>query len=264
MKYAKTLAYALLLSAMTGITACAGTPSSPEIVMPFTPQPSIPGAAVNELCSNPLFPVKQGASWVYISTGGPAGTLIYTDTISEIHADGFTLTSQFENAAHTQEWKCSPQGLTALQPGGSTAAGISTQGMTAEFTTTDINGVSIPKEITDGMTWQHSMNLQGTIATPSDQQSQSSGTYLVDMQYLGRESVTVTAGTFDAYKFQANSKVNVSTDFQGISLPITFDGTTIFWYAPGVGYIKSIENGNFSGTTFTTTTELQTYNIPQD
>jgi hypothetical protein len=230
--------------------------------MPFTPQPLSQGSSTSEFCNNPLLPVRQGASWVYSSTGGPIGDLIYTDTITEVHADGFTITSQFTDGSRPQAWRCTADGLLALQPGGSTAAGISTQGMTAEFTTVDITGLSLPKTITDGQQWQFNMTMQGTIAMPGEQQSQSSGTYAVEMQALGRETVTVPAGTFDAVKIQANSKVNVNTDFQGTSLPITFDGTSILWYAPNVGYIKSIENGNFSGTTFTTTTELQTYQIP--
>lgn len=199
---------------------------------------------------------------MYASTGGPNGPFAYTDTITELYADGFTLTSQFADSAHTQAWSCRPDGLKAMQIGDGTAAGISTQGMTAEFTILDITGVSLPKEITAGMRWQYGLKMQGTIAMPGDQNSEASGDYMVTMQEMGRETVTVPAGTFETVKIQSNSTVDILTNFEGIEVPVKFSGVTITWYAPGVGYIRSVENGDFSGTTYSSTTELQSYNIP--
>lgn len=50
--------------------------------------------------------------------------------------------------------------------------------------------------------------------------------------------------------------------FAGMDAPIKFNGTTITWYAPGVGYVKSVENGDFGGEAFSAITELQSYSIP--
>jgi hypothetical protein len=50
--------------------------------------------------------------------------------------------------------------------------------------------------------------------------------------------------------------------FEGLEVPVKFNGTTITWYAPGVGYVRSVENGDFGGTAFSATTELQSYHIP--
>jgi hypothetical protein len=82
------------------------------------------------------------------------------------------------------------------------------------------------------------------------------------MQEMGKETVTVPAGTFEAVKFQATSLVQITADFQGLQVPVTMNGTSLIWYAPGVGYIKSVENSDFSGTPFTSTTELQSYSLP--
>jgi len=179
-----------------------------------------------------------------------------------VSVDGFTLTSQFDGVSRAQEWHCGQDGLQALQIGGGSAAGISTQGITAEFMTSDVTGISLPREITSGMQWQYDLKMQGTMAMPGDQQSPSSGTYSVTMQEMGRESVTVPAGTFETVKLQANSNVDIMTDFQGIQVPVKYTGITLIWYAPGVGYIKSVENGDFGGTVFSVTTELQSYQIP--
>jgi len=79
---------------------------------------------------------------------------------------------------------------------------------------------------------------------------------------MGKETITVPAGTFEAVKLQSNSTVDIMSAFAGADAPITFNGTTITWYAPGVGYVKSVENGDFGGEAFSATTELQSYSIP--
>ncbi len=242
------------------LSAC-GVDQSSEIVLPFTPQPNA-NTVSDGSCDNALLPVKPGASWTYISTGSPAGTLIYTDTVTNVDADGFTLTSQFDQTTRTQEWACTPDGLQALQLGGSTAAGVSTQGITAEFATVEITGLTLPKEITPGMQWQYNLTMQGTVAMPGDQKAEASGTYTVDMKEMGIESVTVTAGTFNATKLQANPAIDIKAIFEGLEVPIKFNGASLLWYAPGIGYVKSVENGDFGGTNYTVTTELQAYIIP--
>jgi hypothetical protein len=213
-------------------------------------------------CDNALYPVKQDATWTYASTGGPNGSFTYTDTITNVRADGFTLLSQFADVTRAQEWRCEADGLKALQIGGGSAAGISTQGITAAFTTLEVTGISLPREITPGMQWQYGLKMLGTLAMPGDQQSPSNGTYSVNLQEMGQETITVPAGVFETVRFQANSNVDIMTDFQGVQVPVKYTGVTLIWYAPGVGYVKSVENGDFSGTVFSVTTELQSYRIP--
>ncbi len=242
------------------LSAC-NTNESSESILPFTPQPAA-NSSPNGACDNILFPVKLGATWTYTSTGGPAGTFTYTDTITNIHADGFTLTSQFDQNKHTQDWLCTADGLKALQLGGGAAAGVSTQGITAEFITAEITGLTLPKEITQGMQWQYNLIMQGTVAMPGDQKAEARGTYTVDMKEMGIESVVTPAGTFEATKLQANPTLDIKAVFEGLEVPIKFNGASLLWYAPGIGYVKSVENGDFGGTNYTVATELQTYNIP--
>jgi hypothetical protein len=259
---ASILLLVLLLS--TSLTAC-GTNSADnqDIVLPIiqTTEPGVLPTA-SELCGNPLYPSTQGAIWVYASTGGPSGAFIYTNSVTEARADGFTLTTQFANQTRTQEWSCQADGLKALQLGGGSAAGISIQDMTSELTTSEIMGISMPQNITSGMQWQYSLKLQGTLVMPGDPQAPANGIYSIAMQEVGQETITVPAGTFETVKIQSNSTVDIISSFGGAELPIKFSGTTITWYAPGVGYVKAVENGDFGGEFFSSTTELQSYNIP--
>ena len=263
-KFQPAIIIFLLVPLLISLTACgADKKNNSGVVLPIlqTSQPNTYTAS-SELCGNALYPTTQGATWVYTSTGGPSGSFNYSNSITAVRSDSFTLTSQFADITRTQEWACQPDGLKALQLGGGSAAGVSIQAMTADLTTSQVTGISLPKNISSSMEWQYSLLLQGTVAMPGDQQSQSSGTYSVSMKELGRETVTVPAGTFEAIKVQSNSTVDIISAFAGNEVPIKFNGITITWYAPGIGYVKSVENGDFGGTAFSATTELQSYNIP--
>ena len=255
----------LFISAcLLGLAACGNLGGSTEIQPIILPniQPSSVIPNTGGLCGNPLYPVRQGASWAYINSGGPNGTFAYGDTISEVRADGFTLTSQFNNLTRTQEWACEAGGLKALELGGGTTASITTQGITAEFTTSNITGISLPKDLFSGLQWQYGLTIEGTIPMPTGEQVQSSGAYLVTSQEMGRETVTVPAGTFEAVKIQASSIVEILVPFGNEQVPMKYSGTSLIWYAPGVGYVKSIENWDLGSAPFTSTTELQAYVIP--
>lgn len=236
-------------------------PVLPEMIAPSDSTDGFPTSTESSLCNNPLLPVKQGATWMYYSTGGPNGDFAYSDTISDVKPDGFVLISQFASNALNQQWACTPEGLRALQLGGGTAASISMQNMIADFETLEISGVSLPHEMPPGMQWQYTIKMEGPLDMPGEQ-TQSPGTFLLNMQEIGRETIVVPAGSFDAIKLQATFNAQINADFQGSPVPYTINGSSILWYAPNIGYIKSIENIDFSGTTFTSTTELQTYYIP--
>ncbi|MBL8100178.1 MAG: hypothetical protein JNK81_13425 [Anaerolineales bacterium] len=217
---------------------------------------------IQGLCDNPIYPVKQNATWTYFNTGGPSGDFTYTDTITEVRPDGFTLTTTFEGLTRTQKWACETGGLKALEYGGGPTAAISTQDVNMQFSTLQVTGVSLPKEIVPGMQWLYSLTLEGGTTMPDGSQTKSSGTFNVTMQEMGSETITVPAGTFETIKFQATTTLDIVGEFQGIQVPMKITGSTITWFAPNIGQIKSISNSDFGGAPFTLTTELQSYNIP--
>jgi len=73
---------------------------------------------VSGVCANDYYPVREGATWSYKSTGSMAGDYSFTDTITSVQDNGFTLTSQFGSLTRTQEWACDEDGLKALELGG--------------------------------------------------------------------------------------------------------------------------------------------------
>ena len=135
------------------------------------------------------------------------------------------------------------------------------QNMIAGFKTRDISGLSLPRKIAPGMQWDYKLVMDGSVATPGES-AQSPGTFNLTMQEMGSETIHVPAGVFETVKLQATFGAQINVDFQGSFFLYTVNGSSIHWYAPGVGLVKSIENIEFSGTPFTSTTELQSYSIP--
>ena len=254
--------YFILMIGLITTFACSLTSPLENIPSADSSIPEESEAVVIEgLCDNPIYPVKQNATWTYFNTGGPSGDFSYTDTITEVRSDGFTLTTTFDNLTRTQEWACETGGLKALEYGGGSAA-ITTQSANMEFNTLQVTGISLPKEIVPGMQWLYSLTLEGTTTMPDGSQTNSNGTFSVTMQEVGNETITVPAGTFETIKFQSTTTMDIVGEFQGIQVPMQITGSTITWFAAGVGQVKSISNSDFGGTPFTLTTELQSYNIP--
>lgn len=214
------------------------------------------------LCSNTYFPIVEGATWTYQSTGGPVGGYGFTDTVTSVRADGFTLTSQFDDLTRTQEWGCSSEGLVALQLGGTSAATLNSQEMQVNLDVSNVSGISFPAAIEPGDTWQHALEFTGNMVV-GGQEIDANGSAQSSFTAIGMESVTVPAGTFEAMKVRVDSTINITGVFQGVSVPLTITSPYDYWFAPGVGWVKASGTGDAAGETFTETIELQAYNIPQ-
>ena len=107
--------------------------------------------------------MREGATWSYASTGGPAGAYNFTDTITSVRPDGFTLSTQFDDLTRTQEWACQPEGMVALQLGGPSAATLSAQDMQLNLEVNNVSGVTFPSQINVGDQWQHSLDFDGNM-----------------------------------------------------------------------------------------------------
>lgn len=95
-----------------------------------------------------------------------------------------------------------------------------------------------------------------------NEEAEAAGTVQMSFNAVGNESVTVPAGTFDALKVNVEVAINVNATYEGITLPVSFSGAYTYWFAPGVGWVKANGTGNVLGSSFTDTTELQSYKIP--
>lgn len=260
---------AALMAACNARPEFLASPAAPTNTNPpptLQPTPTNPPEAQTSagLCSNALAPVKPGATWSYVNSAAGTNPSTFTTTITDVRSDGFTVTTKFDdNTMVSQDWLCKPDGLLALTMGtGQTPFGLSLPaGVEAQLTTANATGLTLPADVQAGMKWPYSIDLAGTLSQGS-LSAQLAGAITTEFQALGREQVTVPAGTFDAMKVQGISTVKVSADYHGLSVPITSVVNTTFWFAPGVGLVKSAESGELAGAAVSGNTELQSYSIP--
>ncbi len=234
------------------------TPTEIATEPPATSEGGVAPAAGEGPCANAYYPVREGSTWSYKSTGSPAGAYGFTDTITSVREDGFTLTSQFDKLTRTQEWSCKPEGLVALQLGG---AALSSQNMKMDVKTQNISGITYPKEINDGDQWDYSLDFTGKLDLAGNS-AEAQGSDKNHFNALGVESVTVPAGTFDALKIQIDTTLDINASFQGVSVPVTFSGSYTYWFVQDVGWVKASGTGSIEGKSFNETIELQSYNLP--
>lgn len=264
MNYKYQIRVILTLILALVVQACgAGTPAPPDqpTLVPTPAQTEETQVVETGLCSNPLFPVKSGATWTYNSTGSLSGDFNLTDTITDVREDGFTLESQMGGSTFTQEWACSPEGLASLTFGAGVAGGISTSGVQMDLASTNVQGVILPKTINAGDQWPYSVDFEGNMEY-SGTSVDTTGTASFTFSALGEESVTVPAGTFNAMKLHVDLRLEMQVTYSGFTAPAVFTVPSDIWYAPDVGWVKASSSGDIFGMAFNENIELQSYNIP--
>lgn len=266
-KIASIIALAFLLAACGGASTATEAPTGGEPAAEDTADSGVPAAGIElpvGLCANDYFPVVEGATWTYSVSSDMAETFSFTSTVAGVREDGFTLNNDFSlegDLSTTQEWSCQAEGLQALQFGGGAAASLSVSGSTATYTTSGVTGVTLPSFFAAGDTWSTSLNIEGT-QTIEDLVAETNGTVTINFTAAGIESVTVPAGTFDAVRVDTQTVFDLTGSVSGLALPITFTSNGQMWWAPGVGWVKTIENADFMGTAVNSTIELTSYAIP--
>ena len=236
------------------LTACGSRPAGSNV----SPGGSV---AVEGACANEYYPVVQGAAWTYESVGSPAGKYVFTDTVSAVQNDGFTLTSKYGDLIRTQEWGCQEQGLVALQLGGPATATLGSQDMDFTFDVKNVEGVTYPTSMLPGEEWMHALEFESKMNI-ANEPAAAIGNAQTQFMAFGQESITVPAGTFQALRVQVDTNITFTIQVQGISVPVSFSGSYTYWFARGVGWVKAQGEGNITGTSFTETIELQDYRIP--
>lgn len=220
---------------------------------------SVSGAG---LCANQYLPVVEGASWTYGGTESIGGEYMFTSTLMNVHENGFTYHNDFDELLQEQEWGCFAEGLRALDFDRGAAASVSVAGTEARFESSDVEGLTLPSEISVGDTWEQSFSItseqdmgEGIVAT-------TVGNISMISEAIGEELVSVPAGDFMAMKIRTDITFDLTMIVGESSIPNLFESESIVWYAPGVGWVKSEDRSEFAGIESLNTIELQSYSIP--
>ncbi|MEX1246899.1 MAG: hypothetical protein WEA61_00325 [Anaerolineales bacterium] len=263
-----TFAFALLLAAC-GPSSPGTEPTAAGEVTTSAPtattEPSAtPEPTIASNCSNPYYPVIEGATYTYITSSADLGSSSFTETITEVRPDGFTLSGEFEGGlVRTQEWECTAGGLVSLQFAGGASASIAAAGLSGEFETTDAIGVTLPANPVPGDTWQQSFNISGEMDMGEAGLATAGGTITLTFEAVSIEEVTTAAGTFTALRVESQSSFDLTVSISGLEIPVVFNGSTVIWYGEGIGWLKSEETATIGeGGSFASAVELQSYFIP--
>ncbi len=216
----------------------------------------VPANATAGACANPYMPVVAGATWNYKLTGPTPDT--FTKSILSVEASGFTDQDAFGSGVTRQgKWNCENGNLTALNPSDGNSANVTTEGVSIDFETTAMSGLTLPATINAGDAWEQTLTLEGT-QTINETVMPAKNQVTNTCKAVGIESVTVEAGTFDAMKVECITVMNIEIVMNDtpIQNSMTINGTN--WYAEKVGLVKTIS----LGTGFDSATELTSYSIP--
>jgi hypothetical protein len=249
----------LILASLACSFSDAGTPTSAPVdglapTSESAPTPTVAASPTPQQtdCFNAYYPVKLGATWTYQMSGTSADT--FTHSIVSASEKEFSEQDAFgSGTTRTGQWRCEDRNLISLTPGGGSAA-VAAAGIVFNFTVTENTGVTIPANMDVGSVWSQDIKFEGKqdvggIQLDTQNQAATSCTA------VGRESVAVPAGTFDALKVECKTKLTIGMN----GTPIyTLEGLTTAWYVKDVGMVKTVGSGGG----YEATIELTAYQIP--
>ncbi|MEZ4769001.1 MAG: hypothetical protein R2844_11325 [Caldilineales bacterium] len=229
-------------------------PAAPPTETPTaTPEPTVApepteaaaaAAVASGPCFNTFFPIVDGASWTYNTSGAGAST--YTRSVTNVSDNGFTLTHTTSGSSTPLriDYTCDDGGLVS-----GTLAGLpSMAGFSLEVTS--FTGTNFPPadQWEVGASWSATYTVEGT-GTVEGIDVALNGEITTVYEIVGEESVDVPAGTFDAYKVDSTRTQRLNMSMGGTSMPLEVSISSSDWYVEGVGQVKSVTYGDFASTT---------------
>lgn len=215
-----------------------------EKANPSSGAPNVSGA-----CANAYYPVSPTIKREYRVSyeGDVIKPATYTETLLDITADSFKVKTAFAgDSGVTHGWKCSGEGLAALEYANVNVANQNQSNMQLDVKTISSRGVFIPSENNwrVGYKWSNEYNVVGTMqgagAAPSGEMKSN---VTLEHEIVGEETVTVAAGTFNTFKVK--SKITqkgtmLMTSGPAVSVPLNVSFDLIIYQAKGVGLVKSV------------------------
>ncbi|TAK05195.1 hypothetical protein EPO33_04440 [Patescibacteria group bacterium] len=196
-------------------------------------------------CDNAYFPSAQGTKLEYATAvSGSSGS--YSIEVQERSATNLKLLYTFSTTASgggslsfTQDVRCDDGALSALSYAD---IGSAVTGGRVSARTTRSSGLLMPRDISVGTTWTSSFDIEATITLPGTLGSRTvSSTINNESRVVGQESVTVPAGTYQAFKVESTLTTQ-SGPISGIAIPPQTVVSTS-WFVEGLGMVKSVAGG---------------------
>lgn len=207
-----------------------------------TPTQEAPETASGGLCSHPYYPVIDGATWVY-EIGGDSQA-VHTMSVEE--EGKFQVAVVGGESTSILEGLCTEKGIVLMDRGMEGSFFTSTG--SASTTSLSQDGVTLPNKMQVGDNWTQTFDMVGE---GDDSEVRLEAKIINNYNVVGKGSVTVPAGTFEALKIEQNGTLTMS------GYEFTTHGT--LWYVEGIGNVQA-ENGIGNGEM--QLVQLVSYNFP--
>ena len=225
---------------------------------------SVPAASPTPVdtvgCRNAYYPVATGASWSYASrNGSQPGDDLFTRTIDAATSSDFTVTDRHAAGGMWMvKWLCHAGNLTALDPGAGRAS-LTTSNAAQSGADVTADGYVVPATFAGASPWSQKLTLQSPVQSNGKSVASSRIDATLQCSLGAAASISVPAGTFQAVSAACTKTVIVSAVAPGgtVQLGATQQSIT-YWYARGVGLVKSVATGGPANETLL----LTSYHIP--
>jgi hypothetical protein len=234
--------------------SAATTPSGSETG--GSPSVSAP-PPVSDPCRNDYFPVVEGATWRYQRTALGRTTPI-AQSFEAIGDAGFTVLQLLAGGGERDVWTCGADGLVNVQQYATGPHGGPPPPGTVDFHHFRSRGVTVPTELSPGSNWKQVVTSRARFnvaGTWYDERQVVKSTY----RAADEETITTPAGTFDALKVLITTNTHKTAPDFGQGIDLRSGTSTMQWWAPGVGIVRSIID---AGSGSTTTIVLVAYDVP--
>ena len=218
---------------------------------PTTNANAAPAQAPGETkCGVPYYPISASLEKQYRVTydrnAAPPAT--YTEGYADIKPDSFTLRYQFPELSVSAGWNCTSEGMIALEYGKLDSA---RQATNFKMETVGRTGVTVPsaERWREGGEWRSSYEIRTEIAGPQGPSGRGSGTIEITNRVVGRERVTVPAGTYDALKVESTMAMKLTVRVGQMTMPTNTNLRNTSWFAENVGMVRAVSAGDFGGAT---------------
>jgi hypothetical protein len=224
--------------------------SATEAPLPAATTPVEPAPALSQ-CSNPYYPIAEGASWEYQLTGMSSGTFVRS--MPNVRDAGFDDQDVFSAGTTRQgSWECRQGDLVSLTP--TSGAAVTAAGVQATYTIESNTGISFPANPQPGQEWTQNIVYLGNEST-NGVTIETRNVMEMSCKAVGMEKVSVPAGDFEALRVDCSTKIDI---FVSGNLAFGFTSASSAWHAAGVGMVKSSGSSNMGSTEIV----LLSYTIP--
>ncbi|MBP6945443.1 hypothetical protein KBD61_01910 [Patescibacteria group bacterium] len=225
------------------------TPVTPEVVSERTREDL-------SACANEYYPLRAGYSIEY-RTEGADGRNTSQLNVTQVRGNKITLQSRIsrQDAPPLEtalEYECINGSLVAQgyvdAVSVTSADGTVARGATIE--TLSSEGQFMPARVSDGQTWGAKYNIRITPTDRPDVLQERAAAVKAEVAInriaIGKETVTVPAGRFEAMKIASNTSFNGNLAYTGYE-----------WWVKGKGMVKSVQ-GAGTGAITTEATSVRT------